>query len=155
MFFDEADALFGSRSEVRDSRDRYANQEVAYLLQRMEQFDGVTILATNLSGNLDKAFSRRMSFIVHFPDPDAATRRRLWQSHLDQLQALDPTIRSTSTFCAESWSWPAATSATSCCRRPMRRSARTSRSACGTSVTVSREYRKLGKRVPEFGFPRR
>ena len=72
LFFDEADALFGSRSEVRDSRDRYANQEVAYLLQRMEQFDGITILATNLRGNLDQAFSRRMSFIVHFPDPDPA-----------------------------------------------------------------------------------
>jgi SpoVK/Ycf46/Vps4 family AAA+-type ATPase len=89
LFFDEADALFGSRSEVRDSRDRYANQEVAYLLQRMEQFDGITILATNLRGNLDQAFSRRMSFIVHFPDPDPATRRRLWQAHLDQLPSLD------------------------------------------------------------------
>ncbi len=88
LFFDEADALFGSRSEVRDSRDRYANQEVAYLLQRMEQFDGITILATNLRGNLDQAFSRRMSFIVHFPDPDPGTRRRLWQAHLDQLPVL-------------------------------------------------------------------
>jgi predicted nucleic acid-binding protein len=89
LFFDEADALFGSRSDVHDARDRYANQEVAYLLQRMEHFDGITILSTNLRGNLDRAFSRRMSFIVHFPDPDPPTRARLWQHHLAQLPALD------------------------------------------------------------------
>jgi DNA polymerase III delta prime subunit len=89
LFFDEADALFGSRSEVHDARDRYANQEVAYLLQRIEHFDGITILSTNLRGNLDRAFSRRMSFIVHFPDPDTATRGRLWRHHVAQLTALD------------------------------------------------------------------
>ncbi|MCV2395225.1 ATP-binding protein [Actinotalea sp. M2MS4P-6] len=85
LFFDEADALFGKRSDVKDAHDRYANQEVAYLLQRMESFDGITVLATNLHGNLDPAFSRRMSFIVHFPDPDEATRRQLWQAHLDRV----------------------------------------------------------------------
>ncbi len=90
LFFDEADALFGRRSEVKDSHDRHANQEVAYLLQRMENFDGLTILATNLRGNLDPAFSRRMSFIVHFPDPDVPTRRRLWAAHLERLGPLDP-----------------------------------------------------------------
>jgi predicted nucleic acid-binding protein len=90
LFFDEADALFGRRSEVKDSHDRYANQEVAYLLQRMEQFDGITILATNLRGNLDPAFSRRLSFIVQFPDPDVPTRSRLWRSHLARLGAPDP-----------------------------------------------------------------
>ena len=89
LFFDEADALFGSRSEVKDARDRYANQEVAYLLQRMEQFDGITILATNLRGNLDPAFSRRLQFIVHFPDPDEPTRKRIWERHLEGL-AIDP-----------------------------------------------------------------
>ena len=90
LFFDEADALFGSRSDVHDARDRYANQEVAYLLQRIEHFDGITILSTNLRGNLDRAFSRRMNFIVHFPDPDVPTRARLWEHHLAQLSALDP-----------------------------------------------------------------
>jgi hypothetical protein len=90
LFFDEADALFGARSEVRDARDRYANQEVAYLLQRMEQFDGIAILATNLRGNLDVAFSRRLHFIVHFPDPDVGTRRQLWESHLKAVALLDP-----------------------------------------------------------------
>jgi len=90
LFFDEADALFGSRSQVTDARDRYANQEVSYLLQRMEQFDGITVLATNLRGNLDQAFARRMQVVVHFPDPDAATRRRLWQRHLDEAGGVDP-----------------------------------------------------------------
>ena len=91
LFFDEADALFGRRSEVKDAHDRYANQEVAYLLQRMEQFDGITILATNLRGNLDPAFSRRLSFIVHFPDPDVPTRKRLWETHARPgLGAQDP-----------------------------------------------------------------
>lgn len=90
LFFDEADALFGSRSSVQDAHDRYANQEVSYLLQRMEHFDGVTVLATNLRGNLDKAFQRRMQFIVHFPDPDQQTRLRLWQQHLAQTGDGDP-----------------------------------------------------------------
>jgi SpoVK/Ycf46/Vps4 family AAA+-type ATPase len=89
LFFDEADALFGSRSAVQDAHDRYANQEVSYLLQRMEHFDGITVLATNLRGNLDQAFSRRMQFIVHFPDPDTPTRRRLWQQHLAQAGGVD------------------------------------------------------------------
>jgi SpoVK/Ycf46/Vps4 family AAA+-type ATPase len=89
LFFDEADALFGNRSEVKDARDRYANQEVAYLLQRMEHFSGITLLATNLRGNLDKAFSRRMHFIVHFPDPDQRTRFRLWSRLLANAGPLD------------------------------------------------------------------
>lgn len=90
LFFDEADSLFGSRSEVKDAKDRYANQEVAYLLQRMEQFDGITVLATNLRGNLDPAFSRRLHFVIHFPDPDVPTRRRLWLHHLGNLPVMDP-----------------------------------------------------------------
>jgi hypothetical protein len=90
LFFDEADALFGRRSEVKDAHDRYANQEVAYLLQRIERFDGITILATNLRGNLDQAFSRRMHFIIYFPDPDVPTRRRIWELYLSRLGALDP-----------------------------------------------------------------
>ncbi len=89
LFFDEADALFGSRSAVQDAHDRYANQGVSYLLQRMEHFDGITVLATNLGGNLDRAFLRRMQFIIPFPDPDPDTRRRLWQVHLDQAGETD------------------------------------------------------------------
>jgi SpoVK/Ycf46/Vps4 family AAA+-type ATPase len=78
LFFDEADALFGKRSEVHDSHDRYANIEISYLLQKMEQYSGIAILATNLRANLDEAFTRRMAFTVHFPFPDEASRLRIW-----------------------------------------------------------------------------
>lgn len=89
LFFDEADALFGKRSEVRDARDRFANQEVSYLLQRIEKFNGITVLATNLKGNLDIAFARRMHFIVHFPDPDEKTRAQLWHNLLQRAGDID------------------------------------------------------------------
>jgi AAA+ superfamily predicted ATPase len=153
LFFDEADALFGSRSEVRDSRDRYANQEVAYLLQRMEQFSGITILATNLRGNLDQAFSRRMSFIVHFPDPDPATRRRLWQSHLRQLHALDPHDPVDLDFLAESVELAGGD-----IRNIVLSAAYDAISVDEPigmrhlAVATVGEYRKLGRRVPEHGF---
>ncbi|MEM7340382.1 MAG: AAA family ATPase [Actinomycetota bacterium] len=78
LFFDEADALFGKRSEISDAKDRYANVEVAYLLQRMEQYDGLAILASNLRGNLDEAFARRLSLVVDFAEPDPPQRRALW-----------------------------------------------------------------------------
>jgi SpoVK/Ycf46/Vps4 family AAA+-type ATPase len=78
LFFDEADALFGKRSEVRDAHDRYANIEISYLLQRMEAYEGLVILATNLSKNMDEAFIRRLHFVVEFPFPSAADRRRIW-----------------------------------------------------------------------------
>ena len=79
LFFDEADALFGKRSEVKDAHDRYANIEVAYLLQKIEEYEGVVILASNLSKNIDEAFSRRMHYVVEFPLPDEAHRERLWR----------------------------------------------------------------------------
>ncbi|GAA4922169.1 ATPase family protein associated with various cellular activities (AAA) [Stackebrandtia albiflava] len=78
LLFDEADAIFGKRSEVRDARDRYANVESAYLLQRMETFDGLAILATNLRANLDDAFTRRLDVVADFPLPGEPDRRRLW-----------------------------------------------------------------------------
>jgi hypothetical protein len=79
LLFDEADALFGNRSEVKDARDRYANQEVAFLLQRIEAFDGLVILTTNLSSHIDHAFLRRIAYPVHFPAPDADLREALWR----------------------------------------------------------------------------
>jgi SpoVK/Ycf46/Vps4 family AAA+-type ATPase len=82
LLFDEADAIFGKRSEVKDANDRYANIEVAYLLQRMETFDGMAILATNLRANVDEAFARRLDMIVDFPTPDADLRRALWEKGL-------------------------------------------------------------------------
>ena len=79
LFFDEADSIFGKRSEVKGAHDRYANIEVSYLLQRMEEYDGVAILATNLRANLDEAFTRRLQFIVNFPFPDEEYRRKIWK----------------------------------------------------------------------------
>jgi SpoVK/Ycf46/Vps4 family AAA+-type ATPase len=101
LFFDEADALFGKRSEVRDAHDRYANIEVAYLLQRMEAFAGIAILATNLRANIDEAFARRLDAVVDFPMPDEEHRRRLWD------QCLGPRVPRAADidldFCAESF----------------------------------------------------
>lgn len=79
LLFDEADAVFGKRSEVRDSHDRYANLEVSYLLQRMETYRGLAILTTNMKSALDRAFLRRIRFVVSFPFPDQAARARIWQ----------------------------------------------------------------------------
>lgn len=79
LLFDEADALFGKRSEVKDAHDRYANLEIAYLLQKMEEYEGVTLLTTNLRQNLDEAFTRRIRFIVEFPFPEADYRLQIWQ----------------------------------------------------------------------------
>jgi hypothetical protein len=82
LLFDEADALFGRRSEVKDAHDRYANLEIAYLLQRMEEHDGPVILATNLAKNMDQAFTRRLHYVVEFPRPDAFAREALWRQML-------------------------------------------------------------------------
>jgi SpoVK/Ycf46/Vps4 family AAA+-type ATPase len=79
LFFDEADALFGKRSEVRDAHDRYANIEISYLLQKMEEYEGVVILATNLRKNMDDSFVRRIHFSVEFPFPAEKYRRRIWE----------------------------------------------------------------------------
>ncbi len=79
LFFDEADSLFGKRSDVGDSHDRYANIEVGYLLQRIETYDGIVLMATNLGANLDEAFTRRIHFIIDYPFPDEDTRLRLWE----------------------------------------------------------------------------
>ena len=78
LFFDEADALFGKRSQVKDSHDRYANIETNYLLQRMEAYQGLAILATNMKSGLDDAFTRRLRFSVTFPFPDQVDRKRIW-----------------------------------------------------------------------------
>lgn len=79
LLFDEADALCGKRSEIKDAHDRYANIEISYLLQKMEQYEGITILTTNLRGNLDEAFTRRLAFTVHFPFPDEGARLSIWR----------------------------------------------------------------------------
>ena len=90
LFFDEADALFGKRTGVGDSHDRYANQEVSYLLQRIEAFSGVVVLATNMKQNIDDAFLRRFQSVIHFPLPKAAERLRLWREAIPAEVRLEP-----------------------------------------------------------------
>jgi SpoVK/Ycf46/Vps4 family AAA+-type ATPase len=151
LFFDEADALFGKRSDVQSAHDRHANVEVAYLLQRMERFDGVAVLATNLRGNLDEAFTRRIDVIVQFTEPDVDERLRLWQLHLpptlpvaDDLdlpllaKALDITggvIRNVTLAAA----YMAAAE-----QRPL--------SMADLVTATRREYRKVGRLVPSGVF---
>jgi len=92
LFFDEADALFGKRTNVSDSHDRYANQEISFLLQRMEDYKGVVILATNFKHNIDEAFTRRFQAIVHFPMPSPKLRLKLWQQSFSPKSQLEPKI---------------------------------------------------------------
>lgn len=93
LFFDEADALFGKRTDVQDAHDRYANIEVAYLLQRLERFEGIALLATNLSRGVDEAFLRRFDLVIPFARPDAAARAAIWKLHLPKrhlAKGVDP-----------------------------------------------------------------
>lgn len=156
LFFDEADALFGSRKAVTDARDRYANQEVAYLLQRTEASEGITILATNLRGNLDPAFARRLHFMIHFPDPDEPTRTRLWQHLLAQLPTTDPDDPVDAPLLA------AAVEISGGDIRNVVLAATFDAVAEGRSVgmrdltaSAEREMAKLGRRVPEGAWVRR
>lgn len=92
LFFDEADALFGKRTETRDSHDRYANQEVSYLLQRIETFKGIAILASNLKDNLDQAFTRRFESIIYFPIPGPQERFLIWEKGFSPKSKLEKTV---------------------------------------------------------------
>ena len=132
LLFDEADALFGKRSEVKDARDRYANVEVAYLLQRMELFDGIAILTTNLRANVDEAFTRRLDAIVDFPLPEEPDRRRLWERNLPDARPARcrPGPRVPRPPASGS---PAATSGTSASPPPISRPPTTARSRWPTS----------------------
>lgn len=89
LFFDETDALFGKRSEIKDSHDKYANVETSYLLQKMEEYRGVVIMTTNLLSNIDAAFLRRISYIIHFPSPDEGQRSLLWHGVFPGQAPLD------------------------------------------------------------------
>lgn len=92
LFFDEADALFGKRTEISDAHDRFANQEISYLLQRMEDFGGTVILATNFKSNLDEAFTRRFQSVIYFPMPGREERLKLWKNAFPDSARLDPEI---------------------------------------------------------------
>jgi AAA+ superfamily predicted ATPase len=92
LFFDEADALFGKRTNVKDAHDKYANQEVSYLLQRLEDYPGLLILASNFKSNLDEAFIRRFHAVVHFPLPNVSERLHLWEKTLPASLKADPSV---------------------------------------------------------------
>ena len=92
LFFDEADALFGKRTNVKDSHDRYANQEVSYLLQRVEEYNGLVILSTNLKANIDEAFARRFQNVIQFNMPNAKHRKKLWEKTFSEKTILDNKI---------------------------------------------------------------
>ena len=92
LFFDEADALFGKRTDIRDAHDKYANQEIAYLLQRIENYNGLVILATNQRGNIDDAFTRRFQSIVHFPMPRPEERLTLWSRAFPPQMKISPDV---------------------------------------------------------------
>jgi hypothetical protein len=151
LLFDEADAIFGKRSEVRDAHDRYANVETAYLLQRMETFDGLAILATNLRANLDEAFTRRLDAIVDFPTPDGAQRRLLWERCLGRLLPRDDGVDLD--FCASAFelSGGSIRSATVTAAYLAAGGGRPVRMA-DLIRAIHREYRKLGRLCLEAEF---
>ncbi|MCE4564223.1 ATP-binding protein [Maribellus sp. CM-23] len=93
LFFDEADSIFGKRTNVRDAHDKYANQEVSYLLQRIESHEGLVILATNMKANIDPSFTRRFNTFVEFDNPGVEERRRLWENYLPDSKKLEKEIQ--------------------------------------------------------------
>jgi hypothetical protein len=151
LFFDEADALFGKRSEVRDAHDRYANIEVAYLLQRMEAFEGIAVLATNLRANIDEAFARRLDVAIDFPMPGIDDRLRLWERSLGTRVPRVPDLDLG--FCAKAFELSggnirniavAAAYLAAAENRPL-----TMRDVI---LGTRREYRKLGRLIDESEF---
>jgi hypothetical protein len=152
LLFDEADALFGKRSEVKDANDRYANIEVAYLLQRMETFDGLAILATNLRANVDDAFARRLDMVVDFPVPDADQRLALWDRCL--APAVPRSAGLDLAFCAQAFELSGG-NIRSIAITAAYLAADSGRPVSMTDLinAIQREYRKLGRLVvaSEFG----
>jgi len=151
LFFDEADALFGKRSEISDARDRYANVEVAYLLQRMEGYDGVAVLASNLKANLDEAFARRLDSVVDFPKPDEESRRQIWDRCLGQVAPRGDDLDLD--FCATAFELSGGNIRNCALLAASLASARGSAIEMRDAIhAVRREYRKLGRIVSEHEF---
>ncbi|MGM7442056.1 ATP-binding protein [Streptomyces tunisiensis] len=151
LLFDEADAIFGKRSEVKDAHDRHANIESAYLLQRMESFDGIAVLTTNLRANLDEAFTRRLDVVADFPVPDAGHRLALWDRCLGNLlpRADDLDLA----FCADRFEL-AGGSIRACAVTAAYLAAESGAPLTMRQVVtaVAQEYRKLGRLVLESEF---
>ena len=147
LLFDEADALFGKRTEVSDAHDRYANLETAYLLSRIERFEGLTLLSTNLKQNIDPAFLRRLEFVIDFEEPQLTEREALWRCHLPQtaplakdvdlreLSALYPIVGGLIRNASVAAAFQAAEAGTPITRRHL-------------LCAIRREYEKTGKAFP-------
>lgn len=151
LLFDEADAIFGKRSQVKDAHDKHANMESAYLLQRMESFDGIAVLTTNLRANLDEAFTRRLDVIAEFPMPDAEQRLALWDRCLGTEIPRDPALDLE--FCAGRFEL--AGGSIRACAVTAAYLAAESRSPLTMDQLVTavlQEYRKLGRLVLESEF---
>lgn len=151
LLFDEADAIFGKRSEVKDAHDRHANIESAYLLQRMESFDGIAVLTTNLRANLDEAFTRRLDVVADFPVPDSGRRLALWDRCLgDRLPRADDLDLA---FCADRFEL-AGGSIRACAVTAAYLAAESGAPLAMRQVVtaVAQEYRKLGRLVLEGEF---
>ncbi|MFE3559764.1 ATP-binding protein [Streptomyces sp. NPDC059193] len=149
LLFDEADAVFGKRSEVKDSHDRYANMESAYLLQRLESFNGIALLTTNLRANIDEAFTRRLDMVIDFPFPDAEQRLALWRHSLVRVPCAEDTDPSA---CAQDFELAGGSIRSAVVTAAYAAAGR------GGPVTTSdllegarREYRKAGRLVPGEG----
>ena len=145
LFFDEADSLFGKRSAVRDSHDRYANLEISYLLQRMESYRGLAILATNLLQNLDEAFVRRLAFTIHFPLPGEKERERIWRNIWPSAAPLCGDVDAASLAAAHKLSGGAIRNAALAAAFLAHAEGRIGRQH--VEQAVQREYQKLGKRA--------
>ncbi|MFC7902859.1 ATP-binding protein [Streptomyces griseoincarnatus] len=151
LLFDEADAIFGKRSEVKDAHDRHANIESAYLLQRMESFDGIAVLTTNLRANLDEAFTRRLDVVADFPVPDAGHRLALWDRCLGDLMPRADDLDLA--FCADRFEL-AGGSIRACAVTAAYLAAESGGPLTMRQVVtaVAQEYRKLGRLVLESEF---
>lgn len=151
LLFDEADAVFGKRSEVRDAHDRYANIESAYLLQRVETFDGLAILSTNLRANIDEAFTRRLDAIIDFPAPDETARRSLWERCL--AEPLPCAADLDLDFCARSFTLSGGNIRSAATTAAYLAAARGQPVGMTDLIAaVEQEYRKLGRLVLEREF---
>ncbi|MEE3850655.1 ATP-binding protein [Gordonia sp. LSe1-13] len=150
LLFDEADALFGKRSEVRDAQDRYANVETAYLLQRLEAFRGLAILTTNLRANLDDAFTRRLDAVIEFPRPDEDARRELWRHSLAAPVPCAPSLDID--LCARTFAMSGGNIRSAAVTAAYRAAAQTRAVTTDDLVHgVEQEYRKMGRLIgPEF-----
>ncbi len=153
LFFDEADAVFGKRSDVKDAHDRYANIESAYLLQRLETFDGLAVLATNLRANIDDAFTRRLDAIIDFPTPTPPLRRALWVRCLASPLPVEDDVDLD--FLAEAFEMAGGNIRSACTTAAYLAAAAASRVTMPLVIAaVEQEYRKLGRLVLEREFGR-